>query len=107
METVEIRDGVPTLVYVTEKVERPRTEAKPLVYESGGIVRSITGTRMVQVPVMEDVEEIEEVQVIDGTRLGLRYEQCLVFEIAYLRSEAAYLRSIVSTLTDRVAILEG
>ena len=100
-EAVEIRDGVPTLIRTTERVERQIFTSLGVVDESGNQVLDEGGQpRFASVPVLEDFEESVEVEVLDGTKLGLRYEQCLVFE-------TAYLRSIVSALDDRVAILEG
>lgn len=100
-DTIEIRDGVPTLIRTTEPVERQIFASIGLVDESGKPVLDDEGNpRFASVPVLEDFEETEEVEVLDGTKLGLRYEQCLVFE-------TAYLRSIVSALSDRVAALEA
>jgi hypothetical protein len=52
------------------------------------------------VPVMEEFEEEYEELESSGTVLGLRYEQCLVFE-------TAYLRSLCAAFEERISALEG
>lgn len=64
---------------------------------------------MAAVPVTEKkaVKKTKTVQEKIGTRLGLRYDQCLVFEAAYQRSIAAALNDSVRALIARVETLEG
>lgn len=50
------------------------------------------------VPVMEEFEEEYEAFEPNGKLLGLRYEQCLVFETAYLRTVCAGLDRRISVL---------
>lgn len=86
-EVIDIRDGVPTQRFVIEQVEHPVTESVAIVDELGNQIVDRSGhPRCANVPVMEEYEETVEVLVKNGTRLGLRYEQCLVFDVAYLRS---------------------
>lgn len=100
-EVIEVRDGVPVRLWVPEVTELVVTEQVALVDEEGSPVLGEDGEpRYVNLPVTEAMDEWVDEQVPDGTRLGLRYEQCLVFE-------TAYLRSLVADLTDRVAALEA
>lgn len=87
---VEIRDGAPVRVTKTRVVEVPLTEPRVLTDEAGKIIVDERGVPMTHpVPVMIE-EEIEvEFDEPAGERLGLRYDQCLVFETAYLRSRLA------------------
>lgn len=81
-------------------VERPVLNRLPVFDESG---KPIPGLRHEQ-PVLERVEEaVEEMQDTGEVRLGLRYEQCLVFEAAYLRAVVAGLQSEVARLTAAAA----
>lgn len=100
-EVIEVRDGAPVRLWVPEAIELVVTEQVALVDEEGSPVLGEDGEpRYVNLPVTEAMDEWVDEQVPDGTRLGLRYEQCLVFE-------TAYLRSLVADLTDRVAALEA
>ncbi|WP_177336432.1 tail fiber domain-containing protein [Pseudomonas sp. NBRC 111136] len=99
---IEIRDGIPVQVFDVVKVKKTvanpvgviNDDGSPAIGEDGGQIFHL-------VPVMEEVDEEIEVEVEDGTRLGLRYEQCLVFETAYNRSLVANLERRVSLLEDK------
>ncbi|ENY76578.1 hypothetical protein C206_16355 [Pseudomonas putida TRO1] len=100
-EIIEIRNGVPTLLSIVEDVEHLVNELVAVVDEQGYEVRDHAGhLRYASVPVMEEYDEEVEVLIEDGTRLGLRYEQCLVFDIAYLRSVCAALDTRLSAIED-------
>lgn len=86
-EVLEVRDGIPYRVLTTEPVERLVTNQLAVINEDGTPAIDQKGNPMfASVPVTEEVDVDVEVQIEDGTRLGLRYDQCLVFETAYLRS---------------------
>lgn len=86
-ETIEVRDGVPVRTFIPEEVERGVTKTVAVLEENGQPALDENGGQMyVTLPVMEEVEEKVEVKEPDGTRLSLRYEQCLVLETAYLRT---------------------
>lgn len=101
VEQVEIVDGVPVLALVDQETMVGVFDHLPILDSTGAPVYDDAGRpRTHPVPVMEEVEVEVEVQTPAGTRLGLRYEQCLVFE-------TAYLRWIVGGLDARVVALEG
>ncbi len=92
IERIEMREGAAVLVRGEEEVEEAVVETRPLFDESGAPVLRDDGTpAMVTLAVTEEVEESVEVvdTVVTGTRLGLRYDQCLVFEVACLRARLA------------------
>lgn len=63
-------------------IEREVWDALQYIVENGKLV-----------PDMEEVEEVVMVPVRKsaGTRMGLRYTECLIFEAAYQRSVSAKL----------------
>jgi hypothetical protein len=82
-------------------------EVSPQDVGPGGYAENVNGDPVMveqplmhAVPVMEEFEEQYEELEPSGTTLGLRYEQCLVFE-------TAYLRSLCLKLDQRVSALEG
>ena len=84
---IEFREGVPVQVFDVVEVQKPVSNPVGVINEDGSPALGEDGGQMFHlVPVIEEVDEEVEVQVPDGTRLGLRYEQCLVFETSYLRS---------------------
>ncbi|WP_234704871.1 tail fiber domain-containing protein [Achromobacter marplatensis] len=86
VEQIEVENGVPVLTVVDQETTVGVFDHMPVLDSAGAPVYDDAGRpRTHPVPVMEDVEVEVEVQVPAGTRLGLRYEQCLVFEAAYLR----------------------
>jgi hypothetical protein len=95
---IEIRDGVPTLVRRT--VDVPVVQSVPVVDEAGAAVLDADGNP-ISYDVPEMTEETIEIDVEEqaGTRLGLRYDECLVIEAAWMRRELA--RAIA-----RIAALE-
>lgn len=121
---IQVIDGVPTQVKSTRVVTEPLfdhlqvfdesgvaltrmvpAEVNPQSVGPGGYAVDVDGRpAMVEqavthaVPVMEEYEEEYEVLESSGTVLGLRYEQCLVFETAYIRSLYARLEERVSAL---------
>ncbi|ODN72445.1 hypothetical protein A6302_00191 [Methylobrevis pamukkalensis] len=101
MEAVEIRGEVPVRVMREEIAEEPMVEMRPLVVEDGAPVTAADGQPVFHpVPLFETVDE--EVEVIErisaGTRFGLRYDQCLVFETAFLRRVADGLEARLGAL---------
>lgn len=76
------------LVFVKTAVQT-RNDAGDLV----DVLDNEGNVMIVELPVMETYDDIDYVhrQVSVGKRMGLRYEQCLVFECAYLRSKVAML----------------
>jgi len=89
VERVEIVDGVAVLALDTITREAPVIAAAPLMTADGDRILDEDGVpRIHYYQVTDDVEEEFEEEVDLGeTRMGLRYEQCLVFECAYLRSK--------------------
>lgn len=104
VEEIGIKDGRAVRRMVGRTETRGVTETFPLFHANGRPVmipaalgpdgaeaepaRQATHTA----PVMETVQELYEVMEPTGeTRLGLRYEQCLMMETAYLRTELAKL----------------
>lgn len=105
---IEIRDGVPVQIF--EQVERHQEVLEPIavVNEDGSPALREDGGQMIHlVPVMEVVEEEVEKDVEDGTRLGLRYEQCLVFDTNYLRTLLALQHERADSLEARISELES
>lgn len=101
VETIEMRDGVPVLVFVPEETQRGVTQQVPILKEDGSPATDAQGApRYYPAPVMEWVQEDVESQVPDGKRLGLRYTECLVME-------TAYLRTIAEDHEQRIAALEN
>jgi hypothetical protein len=83
--TVEIRDGVPTLIAITRTREVPVIERRALVDEGGQAVIGEDGEQVFcDVPVMVEEEFVEEVEEAAGERLGFRYDQLNMFLIAAL-----------------------
>lgn len=121
---IQIIDGTPTQVKSTRTTTEPLfdhlqvfdesgvaltrmvpAEVNPQNVGPGGYAVDVDGRpAMVEqavthaVPVMEEYEEEYEALESSGTVLGLRYEQCLVFETAYLRSVCARLDERLSAL---------
>lgn len=101
VETIEMRDGVPVLVFVPEETQVGVTQQVPIIKEDGSPATDAQGApRYYPAPVMEWVQEDVESQVPDGKRLGLRYTECLVME-------TAYLRTIAEDHEQRISALEG
>lgn len=97
---IEVIDGIPVQRKVNEIVEIGITEQVGVVDENGSDVLGMDGKRIMHsVPIMETVEVDEIVQVPDGTRLGLRYTECLVLE-------ASYLRTLIANQEERILALE-
>lgn len=99
---IEIRDGVPVQVF--DVVEVRKTVANPVgvINDDGSPAIGDDGGQIFHlVPVMEEVDEEVDVEVADGTRLGLRYEQCLVFDTNYLRTLIAIQDQRISALESK------
>ncbi|TCP78313.1 endosialidase-like protein [Pseudomonas putida] len=119
IEEIEVQDGMAVVKKITRPILQPQFELLPVIDEQGNSVEEAGGgTRTCSVPVMEDHEEEFEASEPSGVRLGLRYEQCLVFEAAYLRSiianqderidtEIADLRSLIADQQERIRALEA
>ncbi|EKT4565710.1 tail fiber domain-containing protein [Pseudomonas putida] len=141
---IQVIDGIPTQVKSTRTTTEPLfdhlqvfdesgvaltrmvpAEVNPQNVGPGGYAVDVDGRpAMVEqavthaVPVMEEYEEKYEELESSGTVLGLRYEQCLVFETAYLRSlianqderihtEIAFLKSLIEDQQERIRVLEA
>lgn len=85
---IQMIDGQPVLVEVDADILQ--FEEAPVVDENGdAVLNPETNEPLTHpVPVMEDYEEEVSVPVMEsrGTRLGLRYDECLVLECAWLRA---------------------
>lgn len=91
---IDIIDGNP--IYVARSIDVPVFEDVPVLDEDGGNVfidaegnRIESGNQlMFKKPVFDIVEkqETKQIKISDGYRYGLRYTECLVFELAYIRS---------------------
>lgn len=98
---IEIRDGKPVEVWgaVDDMLQFEDVE---VVDEGGATVPDpLTGKPMMHpVPLMEEVEEEVRVPVRRsiGTRYGLRYTECLIFEAAYQRARVGRLEARVAAL---------
>jgi hypothetical protein len=121
-ETVEIKDGVPTIVVKTREVQEPVVDMVQVIGADGRPVmverqievdgepdkdgkptrttQTITEPRLHPVPVMIEAEVEETVDEPAGDRLGLRYDQCAVIEAAWARRE-------LSRALSRIAALEA
>ncbi|MNJ23905.1 Pectate lyase superfamily protein [compost metagenome] len=98
---IEFRQGVPVQVFDVVEVKKPVSYPVGVINEDGNPALGEDGGQMFHLlPVIEEVDEEVEIEVPNGTRLGLRYEQCLVFE-------AAYNRAVIATLETRIANLES
>lgn len=100
--SIDLVDGKPVL---TEKATDVLLfETLPVVDADGEpVLDPESGEPLTyQVPVIETVQEQVHVPVLRsiGTRYGLRYTECLIFE-------AAYLRSIVTGMDERITALEA
>ncbi len=95
---IEIRDGAPVLVERMRVIHEPAVEMRPVLDEEGRPVLREGAKVLYPVPLL--VEEAYEVELEEpaGERLGLRYEQCLVFEAAYQRAQIADLEARVAAL---------
>lgn len=79
-------------VYETMRQQKVDANGDTITDENGAaIIELVQVQKMHPVPVMEEVEVETVEEVSDGTRLGLRYDQCLVMETAWLRRELARL----------------
>jgi len=102
--TVEVVDGKPVLKRHERFVETPSVEMIEVVDEDGLMVLDASGKpELYPVPVMEEVEEEYEAFESHGTRLGLRYEQCLIFETAFLRSLLIDQEQRIRALEDTIS----
>lgn len=96
---IVLRDGVPIRVR-SAPVAVPRVSFKPVMDETGAAVLDEDGTPLLHpVPVMETVEVPTTERRPCGYRLGLRYDQCLVLETAWLRREMVRLAAKVEQLS--------
>lgn len=108
-ETIEVIDGVPTVVVKTREVQEPVFEMVQVIGADGKPVmverevetegepdedgnptkttQTITEPRLHPVPVMVESEVEETIDEPAGDRLGLRYDQCAVIEAAWTRRE--------------------
>lgn len=100
-ERVELVDGIAILKRVSVEIEEPVTTLVAVIDEEGNPVIRDGSPMMHACPVMEDVKVDVETRVLAGTRLGLRYEQCLVFEAAYLRWLLAQVQTRLLALEAR------
>ncbi|WP_095169192.1 tail fiber domain-containing protein [Pseudomonas sp. Irchel 3H3] len=99
--SVEIVDGHPVMVMRQQMIEVPAVDMVQIVDEHGVVVLDASGTpELYPVPVMEEFEEEYEDFEQSGSRLGLRYEQCLIFE-------TAFLRAMLAKQEHRIAALEA
>ncbi|MCR4465851.1 phage tail protein [Burkholderia sp. SCN-KJ] len=105
---IDIVDGKP--VRTPREVLVPQFVEQEVVDESGAVViDDETGEPlMYRIPVMEMAEEEVRTPVNRpaGTRYGLRYTECLMFESAYLRTLHEETREQYDKLTARVEQLE-
>lgn len=88
-DKVVISNGRATITHVTVPDVTYVTAKAPLFDADGNPMIDSDGSQILYEYIVEDeiVEEYEEEVTTGETRLGLRYEQCLVFECAYLRSK--------------------
>ncbi|MFJ3147530.1 tail fiber domain-containing protein [Pseudomonas hunanensis] len=108
IEEIQVVDGVPVLRKTTRSVLKPQFVVMKVMDEDGiPVIQADETPRTYSVPVMEEFEEMYEVYEPAGKRMGLRYDQCKVFEAAYLRSENESLKSICAGLEKRLANLEA
>lgn len=110
LERVEVINGQPTLIRSTETVTRERTEVRVVVDGFGKPVmvpadvgpdeqpRFIPMVHTVTLTEKVLRDQVERQKRITGVRYGLRYDQCLVFEAAYLRHRVAALEAVVAAL---------
>lgn len=95
---IEIRDGAPVQVQKSRTVERPMFDLVAVVDEAGAPAKDGDRPLMHPVPVMIEVEREVEIDEPAGDRLGLRYDQCAVFEAAWLRREFSRLAARLDVL---------
>lgn len=94
-ETIEVIDGVPTVVNGVVEIQKPVVEMKPLMKDGAEVKRAVEIGRdednvpifesrsvLYPVPVMEDFEETYFEEEPDGERLGIRYTELHNFMIA-------------------------
>ena len=99
--SVELVEGIPVMVVRQQMVEVPAVDMVQIIDEQGAVVLDASGTpELYPVPVMEEFEEEYEDFEQSGSRLGLRYEQCLIFE-------TAFLRAMLAKQEHRIAALEA
>lgn len=118
-EVVHIIGGVPTLLEEVRQVSIPRQTIEPVVRADGTPVMVFrpdpTGEETVAgekgcmepmthvVPVMEEYDAEVEIDGETSERLGLRYEEALVLETAWLRRELARQGERITALEARAA----
>jgi hypothetical protein len=95
---IEIRDGVPVRVERVRLSREPMVEMRPVLDEAGGPVLREGAPVLHPVPVLVEESVETEVEEPAGWRLGLRYDQCLVFEAAWQRARIAALEARVAAL---------
>ncbi|ORE93964.1 DUF2793 domain-containing protein [Aurantimonas sp. 22II-16-19i] len=90
-QDIAVRDDEPVLIVVEETVDEPVMRQAVVRDETGELVLDDAGLPLTHpVPEMEtvDLTDIVHEEVKTGkTRFGLRYDQCLVLELAYLRRQ--------------------
>lgn len=89
-QEIQVIDGIPTLVAVTEDREVECCDKVQVVDEEGnpieGMFHDVPRTRIVSKPITEQV-------IVDYT-YHLRYSQCLIMETAYLRKQIEQLSAL-------------
>lgn len=99
---IEMVDGRLVRRATVSLEQRPVTERRPVHSEDGEPIPDLFS----DIPVFDDVEEeCEDLEETGERRLGLRYDQCAVFENAWLRSRLAELEAEIGALRDRVSWL--
>jgi hypothetical protein len=97
---IEVVDGVAVLSEVAETEMLPEFDDLLVVDINGEPVFDGQGQQLThQVPMMEEFEEEYESFESNGTRMGLRYSECAIFD-------AAYLKTLIASLEQRVGALE-
>ncbi|TDT94556.1 endosialidase-like protein [Azorhizobium sp. AG788] len=118
-EVVHIIGGVPTLVEEVRQVSIPRQTIEPVVRADGTPVmvfrpdpkgeETVAGEKgrmepmTHAIPVMEEYDAEVEIDGDTSERLGLRYEEALVLETAWLRRELARQAARITALEARAA----
>lgn len=100
-------EGIPRQVETSTEDRVPRTVSTPVLGLDGEPLMRAGVLVMHPVPVTEDgeVEHVEEIP--DGERWGLRYDQCLVLETAWLRRELSRQAARLATMEAAVVALQS
>lgn len=101
---VTLEDGKAVSSWEVVPEDVPVFDSIPMVGEDDQPLFESDGSQQMHLlPVMEEFDEEVEAYEVTGTRMGLRYEECAIFESAYLRSVIADQAKRIQALEDKAS----